>query len=63
MARSKKTRSDDLLVMYVRVKRAARDKIAQLAKKRGYPHTLASVLGDVIDRGLASAATTKEVRS
>ena len=53
------------VVMYVRVKREEHELIMQIADKRGYPHTISSVVAEMIARCLkdetAEAAT--EVRS
>lgn len=56
MARSKKAKRDDRVVMYVRVKPAEHAQITKIAEKRGYPHTISSVLAEVIARGLETEA-------
>jgi len=40
------------VVTYVRVKPEEHAQIAQIAEKRGYPHTIASVAAEMISRGL-----------
>ncbi len=64
-ARKVKHRAPDV-VTYVRVKPEEHALIAQIAEKRGYPHTIASVAAEMISRGLkteAMAAGQTEVRS
>jgi len=48
--------------MYVRVRPEDRALITKIAEERGYPHTAASVAGEVIARGLKTEApaTTTE---
>jgi hypothetical protein len=53
---------DTRIVTYVRVKPEEHALIVQIAEKRGYPHTFASVAGEMITRGLkaeAEAAVTQ----
>jgi hypothetical protein len=53
MPRAKKAkRGDNRVVTYVRVKPAEHALIVKIAEKRGYPHTIASVAGEMISRGL-----------
>lgn len=53
MARAKKAkRRSPHVVMYVRVKPEEHAQIAKIAEERGYPHTLASVVAEMISRGL-----------
>ena len=52
MARAKKAKRDSRVVMYVRVKAEEHEKITKIAEERGYPHTIASVLSEVISQGL-----------
>jgi len=53
MPRAKKAkRVDDRVVTYVRMKSEEHEQIAQIAEKRGYPHTIASVAAEMISRGL-----------
>lgn len=57
MARAKKTtKRDDRIVLYIRVKPIERAKIAKIVEERGYPHTIASVAGEMLARGLESEA-------
>jgi molybdenum cofactor biosynthesis enzyme len=48
----KAKRGDDRIVAYVRMKQEDHAMIAQIAEKRGYPHTIASVAAEMISRGL-----------
>ena len=50
----KKAKRDKRVVTYVRVKPEDYALIEEIAKKRGYPHTIASVATEMISRGLAS---------
>ncbi len=53
MARVKKAkRRSPHVVMYVRVKPEEHAQIAKIAEGRGYPHTLASVVADIITHAL-----------
>jgi molybdenum cofactor biosynthesis enzyme len=56
MTKAKKTKRDNRIVMYLRVKPEEHKKIAKIAKERGYPHTIASVAAEMFARGLAVAA-------
>jgi hypothetical protein len=67
MAKAQKSKRDDRVVTYVRVKQTEYAQILKIAKKRGHPHTIASVTAEMISRGLASEnavanKTRKEVR-
>lgn len=55
-AKAKKPKSDERVVMYVRVRTVEHAKIAKIADKRGYPHTIASVVAEMITRGLQTEA-------
>jgi len=59
-AKAKRPRAP--VVMYVRVRPEDRALITKIAEERGYPHTAASVAGEVIARGLKTEApaTTTE---
>jgi hypothetical protein len=61
MAKVKKAKRDDRIVLYLRVKSAERARIAEIAEKRGHPHTLASVAAEMIGRGLAECAQEARV--
>lgn len=53
MPKAKKAkRGDDRIVTYIRVKPEVHAQIVQIAEKRGYPHTIASVASEMISRGL-----------
>jgi hypothetical protein len=53
MPKAKKVkRVDDRVVTYVRVRPEVHAQIVQIAEKRGYPHTIASVAAELISRGL-----------
>jgi hypothetical protein len=43
------------IVTYIRIPRADRRRIESIAKKRGPPHTIASVAAEMITRGLNSS--------
>jgi len=46
------------VVTYVRVTPEEHALIAQIAEKRGYPHTIASVAAEMISRGLKAETVT-----
>lgn len=54
MPKAKKARRANgrSVVTYVRMKPEEHELIVKIAEKRGYPHTIASVTGEVISRGL-----------
>lgn len=52
MSRAKKAKRDDRIVTYIRLSPKHHARVAQIAKKRGYPHTLASVMAELIARSL-----------
>lgn len=52
MARAKKFKRDSRVVTYVRLLPEEHALIEKIAQKRGYPHTIASVAGEMISRGL-----------
>jgi len=54
MTRAKKSKRDDRVVTYVRVRPEEHARIAKLAEDRGYPHTIASVASEMISKGLAA---------
>ena len=59
--KKKKTKSVERIVTYVRMRHEDFIRIAQIVKKRGLPHTIASVVAEMISRGLvAEAAAGKE---
>lgn len=45
------------VVTYVRVKPEEHARITEIAEKRGYPHTIASVAAEMISRGLKDEAS------
>jgi hypothetical protein len=58
MSKARKAkRGDNRVVTYVRVKPEEHALITQIAEKRGYPHTIASVAAEMISRGLKEEAT------
>jgi hypothetical protein len=61
----RKAKRDARVVTYVRVKPEEHALIAEIAGKRGWPHTIASVTAEMITRGLKAEADTSpaEVRS
>jgi hypothetical protein len=52
MAKSKKSKRDDRVTIYVRVKPEVHARIAEIAEKRSHPHTIASVTAEIISKGL-----------
>jgi hypothetical protein len=55
----KKTkRGDERVTTYVRVKSEEHALIVQIAEKRGWPHTIASVAAEMISRGLKAEVET-----
>lgn len=50
----RKGKRDLRIVTYVRIKPQEHAQIAKIAEKRGYPHTIASVAGEMVARGLQS---------
>lgn len=50
--KAKKPKRDTRRPIYVRVRPEEHTKIVQIAKKRGWPHTIASVATEMISRGL-----------
>lgn len=60
----KRKRNDDRIVTYVRVAPLEHAQITRIAKKRGRPHTIASVAAEMISRGLKveAAVTPAEVQ-
>jgi hypothetical protein len=63
MAKAKKAKRDDRLVMYIRLNPAEHAKIAKIAEKRGLPHTMASVAGELIAKALKTETTQIEATS
>ena len=53
-SKAKKTKRDNRIVAYIRLKPEEHARITKIAEKRGYPHTFASVAGEMITRGLAT---------
>jgi hypothetical protein len=61
MSKAKKVkRNNRRVVTYVRVKSEEHALIAEIAEKRGHPHTIASVAAEMISRGLKAAANTMQ---
>lgn len=60
MAKPKKTKHNSWIVMYVRVKPEEHTLIKEIAGKRGYPHTIASVSAEMISKGLKTEAETAQ---
>ncbi len=60
VARAKKAKRDNRIVTYVRVKPEEHALIEEIAKKRGYPHTIASVASEMLSKGLASETAVGE---
>jgi hypothetical protein len=58
-SRAKKPKHDDRVVTYVRLPAREHAQITEIAEKRGYPHTIASVTAEMVSRGLAAEAETK----
>ena len=56
MARAKKARRSNDVVTYFRMKPEVRTRIAEIAAKRGWPHTIASVTAEMIEQGLKAEA-------
>jgi predicted DNA-binding protein len=56
MARAKKAKRNTDVVTYFRMKSEVRERIAEIAAKRGWPHTIASVTAEMIEQGLAAEA-------
>lgn len=65
VARPKKSKSEKTIVTYVRVKPEEHARVIQIVSKRGYPHTIASVVSEMFSKGLAAeiAVKAKETRS
>lgn len=47
-----KTIERDTTVIYLRVDRKVANRVAAIADERGWPHTIASVAGEALARGL-----------
>jgi hypothetical protein len=62
MARAKKAKRNDRVVMYIRMAPEIRARIVEIAAERGYPHTIASVTAEMLSKGLASEVPVKEAR-
>jgi predicted DNA-binding protein len=60
MSIAKKAKSDDRVVLYVRVPLEVRDRITKIASKRGYPHTIASVTSEIISKGLPQVEVLRD---
>lgn len=56
-------RRDGRFVMYVRVSGPDHQRIEQLVKERGYPHTLSSVAAEMITRGLDAGGDSAKAAS
>jgi chorismate mutase len=52
MTRAKKAKRDDRVVAYVRIPSREHAQVVKIAEARGYPHTIASVLAEMISRSL-----------
>lgn len=59
--KAKPSKRDDRVVTYVRVKPEEHAQIAQIAEKRGYPHTIASVASEMISKGLKVETTPRQI--
>jgi len=59
MAKVKKPKRDNRIVTYVPLTPEDHEMIAQIAKKRGYPYTIASIAAEMISKALASEAPEK----
>lgn len=62
-ANAKKAKRSNHTVMYVRVKPEEHALIDQIAKKRGYPHTKASIAAELISKGLAAEVEAEAAAS
>jgi len=56
MAKAKKRKRDPRIVMYMRVRPEEHARVVKIARRRGLPHTIASVAAEMFARGLASEA-------
>lgn len=52
MAKAKKSKRDNRIVAYVRILPTDHAQIAKIVQQRGYPHTFASVMSEVISDGV-----------
>lgn len=52
MARAKKARRSNDVVTYFRMTSEMRARIAEIAAKRGWPHTIASVTAEALSHGV-----------
>lgn len=57
--RAKKPK-DNRIVAYIRMKPEEHALITKIAKKRGYPHSFASVAAEMISRGLTATGEVEE---
>ncbi len=51
-ARSRKPRPRDTMILYVRIHKSALARLRAVVAERGYPHSMASVSGEVFVKGL-----------
>jgi hypothetical protein len=56
VAKAKKRRRDARVVMYVRVRPEEHALVVKIVRRRGYPHTIASVAAEMFSRGLKEEA-------
>lgn len=56
-----KSKRDDRIVTYVRLKPEEHAQIAQIANQRGYPHTIASVTSEMVSKGLKTEAAPPQI--
>jgi hypothetical protein len=54
MVKAKKPKHRARVVMYVRVSPEERARVVKIARRRGWPHTIASVAAEMLSCGLAS---------
>lgn len=54
---TKKPKRDSRIVSYIRLEAKEHARISKIAKKRGRPHTFASVAAEMISKGLAAEQT------
>ncbi len=60
MARAKKAKRSNNVVMYTRLQPELHVQIERIAKERGWPHTIASVAAEMIARGLKTTEKREE---
>jgi hypothetical protein len=57
--KAKRTKRDNRIVAYIRLRPEEHARIAKIVKVRGYPHTFASVAAEMISRGLTITEVKK----